>query len=71
MNKPRNAVPSDRQVTFLVPKIGTQNETLDSDIEEGCWGGLLQCIKACLDNSEIKNKDGDEKFEFHHNDSIQ
>jgi len=36
--KPRNAVPSDRQVTFLVPKIGTQNETLDSDIEEGCTG---------------------------------
>ena len=35
--KPCNAVPSDRQVTFLVPKIGTQNETLDSDIEEGCW----------------------------------
>ena len=24
------------QVPFLVPKIGTQNETLDSDIEEGC-----------------------------------
>jgi hypothetical protein len=28
-------------------------------------------IKACLDNSEMKNKDGDEKFEFYHNDSIQ
>ena len=25
-----------KQVTFLLPKIGTQNETLDSDIEEGC-----------------------------------
>ena len=23
-----------KQVTFLLPKIGTQNETLDSDIEE-------------------------------------
>ena len=30
---------SDKQVTFLVPKIGTQNETLVSDIEEGC--GLI------------------------------
>ena len=25
-----------KQVTFLLPKIGTQNETLDSDIKEGC-----------------------------------
>ena len=25
-----------KQVLFLLPKIGTQNETLDSDIEEGC-----------------------------------
>ena len=25
-----------KQVTFLLPKIGTQNETLDSDTEEGC-----------------------------------
>ena len=24
------------QVPFLVPKIGTQNDTLDSDIEERC-----------------------------------
>ena len=35
------------------------------------WEGRLQRIKACLDNSEMKNKDGDEKFEFYHNDSIQ
>ena len=28
-----------KQVTFLLPKIGTQNETLDSDIKEGCRGG--------------------------------
>ena len=34
--KPCNAGPSDKQVTFLLPKNGTQNETLDSDIEEGC-----------------------------------
>ena len=27
-----------KQVTFLLPKIGTQNETLDSNIEEGCGG---------------------------------
>ena len=27
-----------KQVTFLLPKIGTQNETLDSDIKEGCLG---------------------------------
>ena len=37
-SKPRNAGPSDKQVLFLVPKIVTQNETLDSDIEEGCLG---------------------------------
>ena len=37
--KPRNAGPSDKQVPFLVPKISTQNETLDSDIEERCRGG--------------------------------
>ena len=36
--KPRNAGPSDRQVPFLVPKIGTQSETLDSDIKERCKG---------------------------------
>ena len=29
-----------KQVTFLLPKIGTQNETLDSDIEEGCRESL-------------------------------
>ena len=28
-----------KQVTFLLPKIGTQNETLDSNIEEGCEVG--------------------------------
>ena len=51
--KPRNAVPSDRQVTFLVPKIGTQNETLDSDIEEGwgpsvspVWDFYVLCLKT-------------------------
>ena len=38
--KPRNAGASDKQVTFLLPKIGTQNETLDSDIEEGLRGCL-------------------------------
>ena len=30
-----------KQVTFLLPKIGTQNETLDSDIKEGCQGEPL------------------------------
>ena len=29
-----------KQVTFLLPKIGTQNETLDSDIKEGCQEGI-------------------------------
>ena len=28
-----------KQVLFLLPKIGTQNETLDSDIKEGCKAG--------------------------------
>ena len=36
--KLRNAGASDKQITFLVPKIGTQNETLDSDIEERYLG---------------------------------
>ena len=32
---------SHRQIQFFVPKIGTQNETLDSDIEEQCRGSLV------------------------------
>ena len=30
-----------KQVPLLLPKIGTQNETLDSGIEEGCLVNLL------------------------------
>ena len=35
-----------KQVTFLLPKIGTQNETLDSDIEEGCMAGISGAIDS-------------------------